>query len=302
MALAEYDKLGPDRARCVMISELRFKNFKCLVDVQLSLTPFTVLVGANGCGKSSVLQAAHLLSLIGRPDVGQGQSSLMRFGAIFRDAWEPSRLRTARSKETVLLSETIQDGDTLSLEITVPQSGSATKSDGSKFAVSIAGKPGAAPLEASIRGSWPQLLSNKEQSELSATLGDQRIDAFASAAYLRLDAAMMTRTSVSEEEVPRMDENGQGLASTLAYLAGATPETLQQIASDLSRVVPGVRGIRTFREKIQTQEMEQLNVEGSRYGALSRVPAWAIDSQLSLITPATSPPISSVKARCSHSA
>jgi AAA15 family ATPase/GTPase len=48
--------------RTSMIDLVHFENFKSLQDVTLDLGRLTALVGANGCGKSSVLQAMHLLS------------------------------------------------------------------------------------------------------------------------------------------------------------------------------------------------------------------------------------------------
>ncbi|HYI01434.1 AAA family ATPase [Hyalangium sp.] len=39
-----------------MIRSVRFENFRCLRDVELSLTPLTVLVGPSGSGKTSVLE------------------------------------------------------------------------------------------------------------------------------------------------------------------------------------------------------------------------------------------------------
>ena len=40
-----------------MIHKVRIQNFKCLRDVSVDLERFTVFVGANGSGKTSVLEA-----------------------------------------------------------------------------------------------------------------------------------------------------------------------------------------------------------------------------------------------------
>ena len=42
-----------------MIKSIRVKNFKSLRDFSVDLERFTVFVGANGCGKTSVLSAIH---------------------------------------------------------------------------------------------------------------------------------------------------------------------------------------------------------------------------------------------------
>ncbi|MDY7228951.1 AAA family ATPase [Hyalangium rubrum] len=42
-----------------MIRSVRFENFRCLREVELSFTPLTVLVGPSGSGKTSVLEGMH---------------------------------------------------------------------------------------------------------------------------------------------------------------------------------------------------------------------------------------------------
>jgi predicted ATPase len=44
-----------------MISRLHVKNFKCLLDLDVPLGPFTILIGPNDSGKSSLLDAIQLL-------------------------------------------------------------------------------------------------------------------------------------------------------------------------------------------------------------------------------------------------
>jgi predicted ATPase len=42
-----------------MIQKVHIQNFKSLRDVSIELERFTVFVGANGSGKTSVLEAIH---------------------------------------------------------------------------------------------------------------------------------------------------------------------------------------------------------------------------------------------------
>jgi predicted ATPase len=54
-----------------MISRLHVKGFKCLLDVDIPLGPFTVLIGPNDSGKSSLLEAIQLLGRTGKQPYNQ---------------------------------------------------------------------------------------------------------------------------------------------------------------------------------------------------------------------------------------
>src|ERR1700722_13060807 len=51
-----------------MIHAVRFRNFKALRDVELTLDRFTILVGPNASGKTSVLDGIHVLSRLSSTD------------------------------------------------------------------------------------------------------------------------------------------------------------------------------------------------------------------------------------------
>lgn len=62
-----------------MISQVSIKNFKCMRDVTVYLERFTILVGANGSGKTSFLQALDLAATsIVNKGVGTQHRSLLR--------------------------------------------------------------------------------------------------------------------------------------------------------------------------------------------------------------------------------
>ncbi|WP_280545992.1 ATP-binding protein [Halomonas sp. 11-S5] len=54
-----------------MIQQIRIDNFKSLVDFEIRLAPFTCLVGLNGSGKSTVLQALDFISQQMRGELGE---------------------------------------------------------------------------------------------------------------------------------------------------------------------------------------------------------------------------------------
>ena len=49
-----------------MLRRLRLKNFKNFEDAELSMGPFTLLVGANAAGKSNIREALRFLHAVGR--------------------------------------------------------------------------------------------------------------------------------------------------------------------------------------------------------------------------------------------
>ena len=52
-----------------MITNIHIDNFKSLVDFRVRFTKFSCLVGLNGAGKSTVLQAMDFLSQLMRGDL-----------------------------------------------------------------------------------------------------------------------------------------------------------------------------------------------------------------------------------------
>jgi predicted ATPase len=52
-----------------MLNTMRIKNFKAIQDMTIEFTPLTVLIGANSCGKSTVLQALDFLRSVASRDI-----------------------------------------------------------------------------------------------------------------------------------------------------------------------------------------------------------------------------------------
>lgn len=48
------------------LAKLKIENFKKIVEVEIDLADVNILVGANGCGKSSIIQAVHLACCVMR--------------------------------------------------------------------------------------------------------------------------------------------------------------------------------------------------------------------------------------------
>src|SRR5262245_16776213 len=67
-----------------MITKITIDNFKAHAHTEVALEPFTVLVGANGVGKTSVLEALHI--------VGQSLSPRKSLAELLQGPWRPDRI------------------------------------------------------------------------------------------------------------------------------------------------------------------------------------------------------------------
>lgn len=256
-----------------MLDRVSFKNFKSLRSLTIDLSPLTVLVGPNGSGKSSVLTGIHLLSQTGIRRPGK-QLPWGRFGVTFGGPRDPRRLASSGPPLELEIAMRETCGDQLSLTIVLPQTDDEQSND-LEFQVTVDGPAG--PLTTTVGGQGDaETIESSDESEhilnahrqriarkqTEAVLDHPRVRRFVSVVYLHLDAAVMCRTSTTDEEEPRMSHNGEGLASALAVMGNARPDVLTAIAADLARVVPGVRRILTHRERIVEQFPEKIDIDG----------------------------------------
>ena len=70
------------------ITKLRVKNFRSIRDIELHLSPLTVLVGPNASGKSNLMDVLRFLSDAIRRDLSRALSSRHGIGEVRR--WQPS--------------------------------------------------------------------------------------------------------------------------------------------------------------------------------------------------------------------
>ncbi len=248
-----------------MIDRVHFERFKSLHDVTLELGRLTVLVGPNGCGKSSLLKGIELLSQAMSPRRGEKDAGGFddTFDHSFGGRQHPIRL-TGSLPATMKLSARDVAGDELALTIHVPRPGHPDPAgDQISFLMSVDGPDGL--LQAAI----PPTI---EHSSLAPR--NPRVVKFASVVYLHLDATRMTQTWVSKDAMPRMGFDGSGLASTLAWMKGAAEEELSQITRDLAQIVPGVTRIRTRRENVLQRRTERHELDGQ--------PVWRQVDEISL--------------------
>ena len=213
-----------------MFKRASFKNFKGLRDVSLELGRMTVLIGPNASGKSSVLDGIHLASQLALPHRWRERDIRGPFADLLEGA---AHLRTR--------------GESGSLSIAVDISAGS-------FAIECMANDGG---EWHARASFPRPndsvgVPSREDvrpffQALPAELG--------AVVRLRLQSHKLRSPSYSEDEVPRVEHDGAGLASAIAHIAAAIGrEAIEAIEADLRAVVPTVGKIRAPRAEVTRRE------------------------------------------------
>ena len=212
-----------------MIEKVTFKNFKALRDVTLDLSPFTLIVGPNASGKTSILEALHCLTQVSgnSPDsVFQGERNVNVVRSCGSD--EPVALTMAgtwdgTSGKIEYVSAPAKDGRATTTEVTV---------DKQSYKLHV--RSGKAPVP-------PEAVQ-----KLLLRAG--------SAILLRLDPSRLAAPSYSMESTPHIEFDGGNLGATLADLALSSPSGLQDLLSRVRSVVRIVDSLSLNRVPISKTE------------------------------------------------
>ena len=202
-----------------MIHRAKFQNFKALRDVEVTFdSRLTVLVGPNGSGKTSVLQGLETISLLARGTPGDALA-----------AWMESEYRAYSG-----------DGFPLELE--------ATATVGQ---VSIRCLFRATPQpKTNDEGEWHFATKSEQMVSTAGTSWERREflptfpSPFFSTAFLRLSPTIIAIPSTLAAIPPRMNIEGAGVASVLAYLDRVDRSKLTEITTLLRSVIPQLKAVR----------------------------------------------------------
>jgi len=210
-----------------MITRLKVQGYKALRDLEVSFGQLSVLVGPNGCGKSSVLGAITLLRDLALGKSGGNPGPPMPRGIASRDpegGRENSPISVSMRRE--LRSRVLHVEGSFESHEEFPQYLDAERSS---LKVWFAGGEVAV-----VHKNWARSTPELEESVEDIL-------------QYRFDSNAMSQPVYSEVARPRLAPSGENLAVVLDALQGEHRERFESIESDLCRFIPGLRRVRLHR-------------------------------------------------------
>jgi predicted ATPase len=211
-----------------MLEWVRLVDFKSHRDTTVELGRFTVLVGPNACGKTSVLDGLELLAAAARvPLIAAAGGSAEQVSQLIRQGAERFKLETEVAKQD--------------------------------FAVEVPLVAFRDPSRAVMQRRYAGR-STPFNIHSVLPLEGALLDAL-SVRVLRPSAAHMAAPSRTWSLPPTMASTGQGLASLLAHLKLSQEETFHAIVADFRRIIPRATGVRIDRDLANNQVQEVILVD-----------------------------------------
>ncbi len=207
-----------------MITSIKLQNFKGHRETVVPLGRMTVLVGPNGTGKTSVLQALELLTRL----IDEGPRDVLRGDLHPRD------LLHRASEVPIALTVSGMEGDA-PWDINV------------KIGVPAVGENSSVSLAWSFDG--PTYSQNKVELPFQNIWGAASLmrRACGPAVLYSFDARQIAATSYSDEEQPSVEVDGGNTATVLAALKLENEEVFERIEQELRKIVPSIQRIRVRR-------------------------------------------------------
>lgn len=214
-----------------MITSIQLRSFKGHHDTTVPLGRLTVLVGPNGTGKTSVLQALSLMDRLMKEqpaEVLQGELSPLDL------------LRRAEHGPIILTSEGMDGARSWKIAMQFSEPGPQSNQH-QALRVDWQHGPYTGHVE-TIALPFDHAMYEAEGSKLASFIGP--------AVLYHFDARRIAAAAYSTEETPTVDADGGNTAVALAALKLEREEAFEQIESELRKIVPSIQRIRVRRVKM----------------------------------------------------
>jgi|JI10StandDraft_1071094.scaffolds.fasta_scaffold386349_2 predicted ATPase len=226
-------------------TRVALRNFKGHVSTNVPLSQFTLLVGANGTGKTSVLDAIRVvrdaLHLVGSATPAMGWRKLVQ---------HKNEAEFIESLEVECVQRSIPEGflstkGSLDLSIKLDFSGGTAPIE---FRLPFG--PNQRPSFVGLTGTAAAQVRDEVSAELAK-----------GALLLQLDTRAIVTPSQSQSEIPVIGADGSGLATALKELKANDEARFDEFRRAVRAVIPLVEDFRFARRKRTASRSRSIRVE-----------------------------------------
>jgi predicted ATPase len=226
-----------------VLKKLEVKNFLALRHVSIDLEPFTVIVGPNASGKSTILEALHRLSAL-----RSGQHRVLVEGGNFSEqlsnqVWmNPTDVLSKNSEPFIKLGVYCEIGNVV-IDL---HSKAEEYAFLEKWQIDVQTQSQNSPLSFSYAS--PKLLHKSRGGAVTEVFPFDEIKKIVSETInLRPNGQKMALASVSPLKKPILESDGSGLATVCANIQQEQPDVFERIQEFLRLVIPTVKRFRIRR-------------------------------------------------------
>jgi AAA15 family ATPase/GTPase len=221
-----------------VITRFHIQNFKAFRDsTPIDITPFTLIVGPNGSGKTSILEALELTFL---HDTKEKTELLDLVNKKTNKKSKNLNIKIYRKDKYINIELSLNDYQNIQHTIEKIKSLQIPNEERKKLVFHF------------------ENFFNKS-FQTNPSYKQKQTNSFKTSLYQR----MLCHPCYDDNEIPSLREDGYGLASVISNMMTSDPDAFLQLQEAVRNVLPSIKRIRTRRAKVEESHIEILRVDGS---------------------------------------
>ena len=246
------------------IRKLHIKGFKSVANLTLeNVSPFLVLAGANGSGKSNITDALAFLGEVVKQGAAPARTRFGGFAQIHCFKYRKAQRTTMQFALELELDGVVYDYHlTLRTLDAAPQIDETLRVDGQK----IIDRPANGELHVQLSSASAMQVLPDYPKDITALmlLGSLPLyDFLTNIKVFRIDPLAAKEPSRATTDASELDEHGSNVASVLSRLE-AEPEFREAVLEWLALIVPGMESISTETQRLDSSTVITFKEAGTK--------------------------------------